>query len=63
MKVLEVGDLGGRKSGGELTERQWAVVGYADAMTRDVAVKDEAFGELKRHFSEKEVVEITATVC
>lgn len=40
-----------------------AVLAYADAMTLDVSVKGEVFGELKRvGFTEKEIVEITATV-
>jgi len=45
-----------------LTEEQWAVLRYTDEMTRDVQVRDEAFDELKRLFSEREIVEITATV-
>lgn len=61
MKLLEVSNLEGKERG-ELSEKQWAVVRYSDAMTRDVAVKDQMFEELKRHFNDKEVVEITATV-
>ncbi|KUJ18139.1 uncharacterized protein LY89DRAFT_732831 [Mollisia scopiformis] len=61
MKILEESVLSGKK-GAELTEKQWAVVHYTDAMTRDVAVKDDIFAELKKHFSEQEVVEVTATV-
>ncbi|KAK0614050.1 carboxymuconolactone decarboxylase [Immersiella caudata] len=45
-----------------LTEKQWVVLGYADEMTRDVTVKEETFERLRGLFSEKEVVEITATV-
>ncbi|KAK4444852.1 AhpD-like protein [Podospora aff. communis PSN243] len=45
-----------------LTEKQWVVLVYADEMTRDVTVKEGTFGRLKGLFSEKEVVEITATV-
>lgn len=56
-----IGNLGERNPGG-LTEKQWAVVRYTDAMTRDVKVSDEVFEELKKHFSDKEIVEITATV-
>ena len=50
------------RSGGGLDERQWAVLEYTDAMTRAVAVPDPVFAELRRLFSEREVVEITATV-
>ena len=39
-----------------------AVLSYTDAMTLDVSVPDEVFAKLKEHFSEQEVVEITATV-
>lgn len=45
-----------------LSERQWAVVRYTDAMTKGVTVPDDLFAQLKGHFSDREVVEITATV-
>jgi len=38
------------------------VVRYSDAMTRDVSVPDKIFDGLKSHFTDKEIVEITATV-
>lgn len=38
------------------------MVKYTDAMTRTVKVPEDVFTELKSHFSEQEVVEITATV-
>ena len=50
------------KDRGVLSEKQWAVLRYADAMTRDVEIKEEVFGEVKKSFNEREVVEITATV-
>ncbi|PBP18845.1 carboxymuconolactone decarboxylase [Diplocarpon rosae] len=61
MKVLEQEDLTG-KSGAELSEKQWAVVYYTDAITKDLAVTDKTFAGLKKLFSDQEVVEITATV-
>lgn len=61
MKILEESVLAGKK-GPELTEKQWAVVHYTDAMTREVSVKDDIFAELKKYFSDQEVVEVTATV-
>lgn len=48
--------------GGLLSRDQIAVLKYTDAMTKTVTVPDEVFQELKDCFSEKEVVEITATV-
>lgn len=62
LKILEEGNLEGKETSEELSKKQWAVVKYTDAMTRDVKVKDEAFEDLKKFFDEKEIVEITATV-
>jgi len=62
LKILELANLGGKSGSDVLSEKQWAVVDYTDAMTRDVTVKEEVFEKLKKHFSEQEVVEITATV-
>ena len=53
---------GDGKGGWGLDERQVAVLRYTDAMTVGCRVPDEVFAELKRLFSDKEVVEITATV-
>ncbi|KAL7814063.1 AhpD-like protein [Trichoderma gracile] len=61
VKRDELGGSGGRPEG-LLSERQWAVLVYADEMTRNVQVKDETFAVLKGLFSDQEVVEITATV-
>jgi alkylhydroperoxidase family enzyme len=49
---------------GPLTEKQWLVLRYADAMTRNVKVEEELFDELrtKSGFSDKEIIELTATV-
>ncbi|TLD26830.1 hypothetical protein PspLS_04560 [Pyricularia sp. CBS 133598] len=47
---------------GLLSDKQWAVLKYTDEMTRNVRVADETFDLLKSLFSEREVVEITATV-
>ncbi|PGH17931.1 hypothetical protein AJ79_00830 [Helicocarpus griseus UAMH5409] len=45
-----------------MSPKQIAVFRYTEAMTTTVKVPDEVFAELRRHFSDKEVVEITATV-
>jgi len=45
-----------------LGPRLSAVLAYTDAMTLDVRVPDKVFAALKDLFSDKEVVEITATV-
>jgi alkylhydroperoxidase family enzyme len=63
MKALARKEVAGRERAEGLSERQWAVVRYTDAMTKEVRVSEDVFGELRRLFSEREVVEITATVC
>lgn len=62
MKILGEADLATKQGTAGLTEKQWAVVAYSDAMTKSVAVKQVVFDGLKKHFSDQEVVEITATV-
>ncbi|KAG9252019.1 AhpD-like protein [Emericellopsis atlantica] len=50
------------KEGSDLSEKQWAVLVYADEMTRDVHVKEATFERLKGLFTDQEITEITATV-
>ncbi|RMZ77204.1 hypothetical protein DV738_g4484, partial [Chaetothyriales sp. CBS 135597] len=48
---------------GELSDKEYAVLLYADEMTRSVAVADDTFARLQSvGFSNQEIVEITATV-
>ncbi|MBT2225731.1 carboxymuconolactone decarboxylase family protein [Nonomuraea sp. NEAU-A123] len=44
------------------SEVQRLAIAYADAVTIDVHVSDEVFDALRPHFTEKELVELTATV-
>lgn len=60
MRIVE--DVKATGSEAVLNRKQKAVLEYTDAMTKTVKVPDEVFQELKDNFSEKEVVEITATV-
>ena len=39
-----------------------AVLAYADSMTRGVRVPDDIFAQVREHLSEREVVELTATI-
>ena len=52
----------GAESVNVLTENQRAVLAFTDAMTVSVRVNEEIFANLKRLFTDKEVVEVTATV-
>ncbi|OQV04639.1 hypothetical protein CLAIMM_09492 isoform 2 [Cladophialophora immunda] len=50
------------QSQGALTDKQWAVLRYCDAMTKSVTVSDDDFGNLKAvGFTEQEIVDITLT--
>ncbi|KAI9803064.1 MAG: hypothetical protein M1833_001134 [Piccolia ochrophora] len=49
-------------NGEELTEAQQAVVQFTDEMTKHVEVRESVFDSLRTHFTQKEIVEITATV-
>lgn len=60
--VRKDGPLGGERPRLHLNERQWAVLVFADEMTRNVQVGTETFALVKGLFNEREVVEITATV-
>jgi 4-carboxymuconolactone decarboxylase len=42
--------------------RERAALAYADAITRDVQVPDPVFDELKRHFTERQIVELTVLI-
>lgn len=56
LKTIRDGTLG------DLNEQQIAVLNFATASTKDERVADVVFDQLKKHFSNKEIVEIVATV-
>ena len=43
-------------------EGERAALAYAEAMTRTIRVPDDVFAAVRRHFSEREMVELTATI-
>jgi alkylhydroperoxidase family enzyme len=43
-------------------ERERAGLAYADAMTRDIAVPDDVFAGVKRHFNDRQIVELTVLI-
>ena len=62
---LKQAELDQIHSGGlpaSLTEADRAVLRYTDAMTRSIDVPDEVFEAVRAQFSEREVVELTATI-
>lgn len=62
LSIVAEPDLSKVSRGSELSEKQWAVLLYTEEMTKKVKVSDELFAEVKKHFSDKEMVEITAVV-
>jgi alkylhydroperoxidase family enzyme len=42
--------------------RERAALAYADAMTRDIDVTDAVFAELRNHFNERQLVELTVLI-
>jgi alkylhydroperoxidase family enzyme len=64
--LLAVADPGALRLAGRpaglFSESQWALLCYADEMTRNVEVQEETFARVRELFGEREVVEITATV-
>ena len=45
-----------------LGPEQRALLAYTDAMTREIAVPEEIFAELRRHFTERQAVELTMLI-
>lgn len=44
------------------SESQRALLAYTDAMTRDIDVPDAVFAQLRKHFSERQTVELTMLI-
>ena len=44
------------------SEKQRALLAYVDAMTREIDVPDEVFDALRRHYSERQTVELTVLI-
>jgi alkylhydroperoxidase family enzyme len=44
------------------SEKQRALLAYTDAVTRDIDVPDTVFAEVRKHFSERQTVELTLLI-
>jgi AhpD family alkylhydroperoxidase len=58
----QVGALADWKSSNLFSDRQRAVLAYTDAVTRAIEVPDNLFAEVRRHFSERQAVELTILI-
>jgi alkylhydroperoxidase family enzyme len=55
-------DLRAKRMPDALGAADRAVLAYTDSMTRDVHVPDDVFARVREHLSERDVVELTATI-
>jgi alkylhydroperoxidase family enzyme len=44
------------------TEKQRALLAYVDAMTREIDVPDAVFADIRKHFTERQTVELTMLI-
>jgi alkylhydroperoxidase family enzyme len=58
----QVDALGAWESSALFSDPQRALLAYVDAITRDIEVPDAVFAELRKHYSERQAVEITMLV-
>lgn len=58
----QVNAIGDWRASNLFSEKQRAVLAYSEAITRDIDVPDHVFAELRRHFSERQTVELTLLV-
>ena len=62
MTQAQIDDLPKWADSALFDDKERAVLGYTDSMTRDIHVPDAVFDPLRKHFDEQELVELTATV-
>ena len=58
----EVEALRNWRKSGVYGEKESALLAYVDAMTQDVAVPDAVFDGMRKHFSEREILELTVLI-
>lgn len=57
-----IGELRASRLPAELDAADRAVIAYTDAMTREVHVSEEVFSQVRALFTERHIVELTATI-
>ncbi len=62
LTLAECGALQDWRGSMLFSERDRAVLAYTDAMTKDVQVAHAVFAEIRRHFSERQTVELTVLI-
>ena len=62
MTQEQIGAIPGWQLWGGFDDRDRTVLALTDCMTRGIDVPDAVFAEVRRHFDDREVVELTATI-
>jgi len=62
MTQAQIDDLAWWRDSTLFSERERAVLGYTDTMTRNVQVPNDVFAAVRKFFDDRELVELTATV-
>ena len=62
LTVEQVAAIGNWQSSDLFNARQRALLAYTDAMTRDIDVPDDVFAEVRKHFTERQIVELTMLI-
>jgi 4-carboxymuconolactone decarboxylase len=62
LTLEECSELQSWQTSGRFSESERAALAYADTMTRDIVVPDVVFDEVKKHFNDREIVELTVLV-
>jgi alkylhydroperoxidase family enzyme len=62
LTLAECDALGDWRTSQLFDERDRAVLAYTDAMTRDVSVADAVFADVRGHFNERDLVELTVLI-
>jgi AhpD family alkylhydroperoxidase len=62
MSQAQLDALEGWRDSPAFDERERSVLAYTDAMTREIRVPDAVFNELRQHFDDRELVELTTTI-
>jgi alkylhydroperoxidase family enzyme len=62
LTLEECSELADWQTSGRFSESERAALAYADTMTRDIVVPDAVFDEVKKHFNDREIVELTVLI-
>jgi phosphoglycerate dehydrogenase-like enzyme len=62
LTMVECDALADWRGSRHFSERERAALAYTDSMTSDIRVPDGVFNELKKHFNERQIVELTVLI-